>query len=136
MVFSIYMPKSGTVGSYNSSIFSFLRNQNVIHTHIQIYINSQNYYDTSTFVKHSSWPLWKYFANIFYERNNVQEFPLMLPKWLSSSLPMQETPILSLGQEEPLEMETATHSSILAWRILWTEDSGGIQSMGIAKSWT
>ena len=36
----------------------------------------------------------------------------------------------SLGWEDPLEEEMATHSSILAWRILWTEQSGGLQSMG------
>ena len=47
------------------------------------------------------------------------------------SLPaMQETWIRSLGQEDPLEMEIATHSSILAWRIPWTEKPGGLQSMG------
>ena len=43
---------------------------------------------------------------------------------------MQETWVLSLGQEDPLEKETATHSSILAWRIPWTEESGRLQSMG------
>ena len=37
--------------------------------------------------------------------------------------------VLSLGQEDPLEEEMATHSSILAWRILWTEEPGGVQSM-------
>ena len=36
----------------------------------------------------------------------------------------------SLGQEDPLEEDTATHSSILAWKILWTEELGGLQSMG------
>ena len=44
---------------------------------------------------------------------------------------MQETWVQSLGQEDPLEMEMATHSSILAWRILWTEEPGGLQSMGL-----
>ena len=44
-----------------------------------------------------------------------------------------ETLILFLGGEEPLEKEMATHSSILAWRILWTEESGKIQSMGSQK---
>ena len=47
------------------------------------------------------------------------------------SLPaVQETRVRSLGQEDPLEKETATHSSILAWRIRWTEEPGGLQSMG------
>ena len=41
-----------------------------------------------------------------------------------------ETRVQSLGQEDPLEEEITTHSSILAWRIPWTEDSGGLQSMG------
>ena len=43
---------------------------------------------------------------------------------------VQETWIQSLGQEDPLEKGMATHSSILAWRILWTEEHGRLQSMG------
>ena len=43
---------------------------------------------------------------------------------------MQETPVQSLGWEDPLEKETKTRSSILAWRIPWTEEPGGLQSMG------
>ena len=46
---------------------------------------------------------------------------------------MQETQVLSLGQEDPLEKEMATHSSILAWRIPWTEEPGGLQSVGSQK---
>ena len=46
---------------------------------------------------------------------------------------MQVTQVLSLGQENPLEKEIATHSSILAWRIPWTEDLGGLQSMGLQR---
>ena len=42
----------------------------------------------------------------------------------------QETRVPSLGREEPLEEGMATHSSILAWRIPWTEEPGGLQSMG------
>ena len=42
----------------------------------------------------------------------------------------QETRVQSLGQEDPLETGMATHSSILAWRIPWTEEPGGLQSMG------
>ena len=41
-----------------------------------------------------------------------------------------ETWVRSLGQEDPLEKEMATHSSILAWRIPWTEEPGRLQSMG------
>ena len=40
---------------------------------------------------------------------------------------------LSLGQEDPPEYKTATHSSILAWKILWTEEPGGLQSMGLQR---
>ena len=43
---------------------------------------------------------------------------------------MRETQVLSLDQEDALEKEIATHSSILAWRIAWTEEPGGLQSMG------
>ena len=48
---------------------------------------------------------------------------------------MQETWVQFLGGEDPLEKEIATHSSILAWRIQWTEEPGGLQSMG-SKSQT
>ena len=43
---------------------------------------------------------------------------------------VQETQVRSLGWEDPLEKEMATHSSILAWKISWTEEPGGLQSMG------
>ena len=46
---------------------------------------------------------------------------------------MQETWVGSLGQENPLEKEMATHSSILAWRIPWTEKPGRLQSMGLQR---
>ena len=46
---------------------------------------------------------------------------------------MQETWVQSLGQEDPLEMGMVTHSSILAWRISWTEESGGLQSIGLQR---
>ena len=42
----------------------------------------------------------------------------------------QETRVQSLGQEDPLEKGMATHSSILAWKMVWTEEPGGPQSMG------
>ena len=54
---------------------------------------------------------------------------------LVKNLPaMQETWAQSLGWEDSLEKEMATHSSILAWRIPWTEESGGLQSMGHKES--
>ena len=54
-------------------------------------------------------------------------------------LPVQETQetwVRSLGWEDPLEEKTATHSSVLAWKILGTEEPGGLQSMGVTKSQT
>ena len=63
-------------------------------------------------------------------------YPLW-PDWASlvaqsvKNLPaMQETRVLSLGREDPLEKEMAAHSSILVWKISWTEEPGGLQSMG------
>ena len=46
---------------------------------------------------------------------------------------MQKTGFRSLGQEDPLEEEMATHCSILAWRIPWTEEPSGLQSMGLQR---
>ena len=47
---------------------------------------------------------------------------------------MQETQVQSLGREDPLEKEMATHSCILAWRIPWTEELGRLQSMGSERA--
>ena len=47
---------------------------------------------------------------------------------------MQEASVQSLGWEDPLEEGMATHSSLLAWRIPWTEEPGGLQSMGHKES--
>ena len=49
-----------------------------------------------------------------------------LPRWLA----MQETWVQSLGWEDALEKEMATHSNILAWKSPWTQEAGGLQSMG------
>ena len=46
---------------------------------------------------------------------------------------MQEMQIRSLGQEDPLEQEMATHSNIFAWKIPWTEEPGGLQSMRLQR---
>ena len=54
---------------------------------------------------------------------------------LIKNLPaVQETLVRSLVQEDPLEKEMATHSCILAWRIPWTEQPGGLQSMGSQRA--
>ena len=57
-------------------------------------------------------------------------------QWWIIHPPMQEIWVQSPGQEDPLEKKMATHFSILAWEILWTEEPGGLQSMGLQKSWT
>ena len=50
---------------------------------------------------------------------------------MGKNLPaMQETAVRSIGQEDPLEKRMATCSSILAWKLTWTEETGGLQSMG------
>ena len=46
---------------------------------------------------------------------------------------MREIQVLSLGREDPLEKEMETHSSILVWRISWTEEPGGLLSLGSQK---
>ena len=53
---------------------------------------------------------------------------------MAKNLPaVEETWVQSLDQEDPLEKGMATHSSILAWRIPWTEEPGGLQSMGLQR---
>ena len=59
------------------------------------------------------------------------QFSSTQPSQSAKNLPaVQETWVQSLGWEDPLEKEMATHSSILAWKISWTEEAGGLQSMG------
>ena len=60
--------------------------------------------------------------------------PSLLTAQTVKNLPaMQETWVGSLGWEDPLEEGMATHSSILAWRIPWTEEPGSLQSMGLQR---
>ena len=60
-----------------------------------------------------------------------QSYGFFLVTWSVKNLPeMQEIQVKFLGQEDSLEKEMATHSSILAWKIPWTEESGRLQSMG------
>ena len=57
-------------------------------------------------------------------------------QWIQNPPAMEETWDQSLDSEDPLKKETATHSSILAWKIPWTEEPGGLQSIGSQKSQT
>ena len=56
--------------------------------------------------------------------------PSLVAQTLKNLPAMQEIQVQSLGWEDLLEKEMATHSSILAWKIPWTEEPGGLQSMG------
>ena len=58
---------------------------------------------------------------------------LLVAQTVKSLPAMQETQVRSLGWEDPLEKGMATHSSILAWEIPWTEEPGGLQSMGLQR---
>ena len=58
---------------------------------------------------------------------------LLVAQWVKNLPVVQETQVRSLGREDPLDKETATHSSILSWKIPWTEEPGGLQSMGLQK---
>ena len=75
----------------------------------------------------------------FFEKTNETDKPLatlaasLVAQRLESLPLMQETWVRSLGQEDPLKKETATHSSILAWKIPWTEELGGLQSMRLQR---
>ena len=61
----------------------------------------------------------------------INQISASLVAQMVKNLPaIQETRVQSLGQEDPLEKGMATHFSILAWRIPWTEEPGGLQSMG------
>ena len=62
-------------------------------------------------------------------------FLSLVPQTVKNTPAMQETKVLSLSQEDPLEKETATHSSILAWEIPWTEEPGWLLH-GVSESWT
>ena len=56
-----------------------------------------------------------------------------MPQMVENLPAMQETQVQSLGWEDPLEKEMATHSSILAWRIPWTEEPGGYSPWGCKR---
>ena len=64
---------------------------------------------------------------------SLKEWDFPIAQMVKNLPAMQETQVRSLGQEDPLEKEMATHSSILAWRIPWTEEPGGLQSMRLHR---
>ena len=66
----------------------------------------------------------------FPASNNLLWGLPQVAQWKRIHPPMEETPVQSLGREDPLEEERAAHSSIFAWKIPWTEERGRLQSLG------
>ena len=84
-----------------------------------------NHSDSIDATSHSS-------ACVFLE--DTRHFWLL--SWVRICLPMQKTQVRSLGREDPLEKEMATHSSLLVWKIPWTEKPGRLQSMVLqSQTW-
>ena len=77
---------------------------------------------------HGRWSLY------YYLSNNKIYISCLLAQTVKNLLAMKETPVQSPGWEDPLEKEMVTHSSILAWRIPWTEEPGGLKSMGSQRA--
>ena len=74
-----------------------------------------------------------YFSRLNFENCSNKEKASLVAQRLKHLPVMRETWVRSLGWEDPLEKEMATHSSILAWRIPWTEEPGGLQSTGLQR---
>ena len=70
------------------------------------------------------------FENYVLFSRLTEDWASLVAQMVKNPLAMQEAQAQSLGQENPLEKGMATHSSILAWRIPWAEEPGGLQSMG------
>ena len=71
--------------------------------------------------------LWR---KVRQRRHSKVELASLVAQRVKNLLAMRETQVPSLGQEDPLEKEMATHSSTLAWKIPWMEEPGRLQSMG------
>ena len=71
--------------------------------------------------------------SIFFYNQEHHNWASLVAQRLKRLPAMWETWVRSLGREDPLEKEMATHSSILAWRIPWTEESGGLQSVAYQR---
>ena len=73
--------------------------------------------------------------HLSYKERERERWVSLVAQMVKNLPATQETKIRSLGWEDPLEERMSTHSSILAWRIPWTEEPGGLQSMEL-QSWT
>ena len=78
---------------------------------------------------------WTWLKQLSSSSSSTQSRASLVAQMVKNLLAIQETWVWSLGGEDPLEKEMATRSSILAWRILWTEEPGGLQSMGSQRVW-
>ena len=74
-------------------------------------------------------------AHLFLRDYFVSYGASLVAQTIKNLSAMKETWVRSLGQEDPLQKGMATHSSILAWRIPWTEEPGGLQSIGSQRIW-
>ena len=74
-------------------------------------------------------------SQVLSKYTDYNKWASLVAQTVKSLLAMQETWVQSVGWEDPMEREMATHSSTLAWKISWTEKPGGLQSMGL-QSWT
>ena len=96
-----------------------------------ITLSLQTIYET--FSLHKNIPTNKWKEN---ERNRISILRIFLVAQMVKCLPaMWETRVRFLGREDPLEKEMATHSRTLAWEIPWTEEPGGLPSMGSQRFW-
>ena len=104
------------------------------HTHTHTYTHIY-FFPFKSFLLHLFIPPSKLMAstNLFYSLYSFIWASLVAH--LVKTFPaVQETPVWSLGWEDSLEKEMATHSSILAWKISWTKEPGGLQSMGSQRA--
>ena len=145
MVFSGYVPRSGVARSYGSSVFSFLKNFHSFLHYDCTSLHSHQEHRRVPFFPHphplprfivcrlfdngcSDWcEMICYYSFDLHFCSNSASLVAQVVKCLPA---MWETQVQSLGREDPLEKEMTTHSSTVAWKILWTEEPGGLQSIG------
>ena len=77
-----------------------------------------------------------HFASLVVHANAGDTYAFLVAQLIKNPPAMRETWVQALGWEDPLKQEMVIHSSILTWEIPWTEEPGGLQSMGSQKSWT
>ena len=106
--------------SYSKSRFTFVRNHQIVPLWFPPAMNGSSYFSMSS-------PAFEFISILDFGHSNKC---VLVAQTVINPPAMQETCVWSLGQEDPPEKGMATHSSILAWRILWTEEPGGLLSMG------